>query len=165
MKKLVLLMALVLGGCASAGYTPLYQKVQSGKISVNRVYLTNPAQSQGTRRPAQIVQQELVRHYPEGDAGEYMFDVALTEDYDTLAVRRDATDQRKQLRLYGTVTFYDAQRRPVHSSVITKYSPYNVDDKPFSTETSLTSAREVTARAFADEVVRRVALFLGDGRK
>lgn len=163
MKKILITLSLLLAGCA--GYQPLYQKVQSGKISVNRVYLTNPTQNQGTRRPAQIVQQELARHYPEGDAGEYSFDVALTEDYDTLAVRRDATDQRRQLRLNGTVTFYDAQRRPVHTSTITKYSPYNVDDKPFSTETSLSSAREITARAFADEVVRRVALFLGDGRK
>lgn len=163
MRKALLIFGLFLVGCA--GYQPLYKKMEGGKISVNRVYMTDVAHNQGTRRPAQIVQQELTRHYPEGDAGEYMFDVALTEEYDTLAVRRDATDQRKQFRLAGTVTFYDAQRRPVHTSVITKYSPYNVDDKPFSTETSLMSAREVTARAFADEVVRRVALFLGDGRK
>lgn len=163
MKKALLIFSLFLVGCT--GYQPLYKKVEGGKISVNRVYMTANAQNLGTRRPAQIVEQELARHYPDGDGGQYMFEVALKEEYDTLAVRRDATDQRKQFRLSGTITFYDEQRRPVHTSVITKYSPYNVDDKPFSTETSLMSAREVTARAFADEVVRRVALFLGDGRK
>lgn len=162
-KTLTVVLGLLLAGCA--GYQPLYQKVQSGKISVNRVYMTNVEQNQGTRRPAQIVQQELARHYPEGDGGEYSFDVALSESYDTLAVRKDAIDQRKQMRLAGTITFYDAQRRLVHTSSITKYSPFNVDDKPLSTEASMSSAREVTARAFADEVVRRVALFLGDGRK
>lgn len=163
MRIFLLTIALFLTACA--GYQPLYQKVQGGKLSISRVYITNPTQNQGARRVAQIVEQELLRHYPEGDAGEYSLEVALTEEVDTLAVRQDATDQRRQLRLYGTVNFYNDQHVLIHSSVINRYSPYNIDDKPFSTETSLASAREVTARAFADEVVRRVALFLGDGRR
>ena len=161
-------LALGLTACGtSRGFTPLYQNTgnPATEVGIRQVVVTNPGREVGERRAAQIVGQELNRFYAAGAGTAYTLDIALTESWETLALRRDATDERFELRLLGRVSFYDPHGRLQHTAVATTRAPYNVQTSPYATETARQNARETAARALAQEIQRRVLLFLGDGRR
>jgi hypothetical protein len=154
--KFLVIFSLFLAAC---GYKPLYTAIQEdmSKVTVGEVKMKKVTHKVGERRVSQVVHKKLAQSL-NGD-GSYKVDVAITESVSTLAVRRDATDQRLELNLTGDVRVYDEVGQVVFKTDLTSSVAYNVEDTPFATDAGKERAKTAAAIALSDEILRTITLF------
>ncbi len=153
----------LLGACA--GYTPLYLETarQDAAVEVGEVRMDEAEINVGERRPAQLVYRRMKQAFPGREtAPPHVLDITIREDISTLAVRRDASDQRLQLNLTADVTLSDTEGKQVFQAAITRSAAYNVESSPFGTDSGKDRARNSAADALSDEIIQRIALYFND---
>lgn len=156
MKKTLLLSTVAL--LVACGYKPLYQAGDDNmrSVVVEDVRMLDPDYAAGERRVAQIVWQQLKQSFP-AKQGKHYLEVAIEEEEISLAVRRDATDLRRELQLRARIWLRDADGKEVlYVGEITKV-PYNVEDSPFGTDAGRDYARQAGATELAREIQLDVA--------
>jgi len=151
--------AFSLTGC---GYSPLYKKTaeEIGHVYVGDVSMVSLGVHAGERRVAQLVHKQLRQSFHSSDQNHYVLSANIREDNVTLAVRRDATDQRLQLNLTADVLLRDSEGKEAFKTTLAASAPYNVEDSPFGTDAGREQARTSAARTLGDEVTYRVIRFL-----
>jgi len=162
----ILLAATVsLTGCM--GYSSLYKQTSEdiGNVYVGNVSVVSLGIKAGERRVAQLVHQRLRYSFHAAEESQYVLSAKIREDNVTLAVRRDATDQRLQLNLSAEVMLHDAEGKEVFKTTIGASAPYNVEDSPFGTDAGREQARTSAARTLGDEVTYRVIRFLHSSKQ
>lgn len=154
--RFVVIFALFLTAC---GYQPLYSVVQEdmSKVGVGIVRMGKVTHKAGERRASQVVYKELAQSL-NGD-GSYKVNVDITESVSTLAVRRDATDQRLELNLRGDIKVKDTADNIIFKTDLTSSVAYNVEDEPFATDAGKERAKTAAAIALSDEILRVVILY------
>ncbi len=154
----LLLAGLFLTGC---GYSPLYAPAVAGAglapVQLGPVAMTSVAIEPGQRLIAQEVRQRLAQSYP-GAAGATLA-VELTETTSALALERTATVRRAQIMVAATVQLLGDDGTVLETIPLSANVAYNVENKPFSTESGKSFARQMAARNLADAIARRVALW------
>jgi LPS-assembly lipoprotein len=163
MRLAALLLAVGLG-LAACGYKPIYRALDGqglADVSIRQVAMTTGQRAAGERRVAQLVNQRLMRRFSGGENARYKMDVSIEEVLSTIAVRRDATDQRYALLLNGRVFLYRGDEL-VMDVILTTNAPYNVEDSPYGTESGRDRARQSAANTLADEILLRVTRYLAD---
>lgn len=166
MKKTVFALVAASTLTACMGYTPLYAPIK-GEVSsvyVDEVRMTEVEHNVGERRVAQIVANQLRQMFHGESSSDYAVDVSIKETKSTLAVRRDATDQRLQIDLRATVKL-SKDGDQVFETILNSDAAYNVEDSPFGTDQGREQARESAARELSDSIIRRIALFLSEQDK
>ena len=137
MKKttyIIMAIPFILTGCL--GYQAVYKQPEVYReVAVGTVQMTDAQRLAGERRVAQQVRWRLEEFYQGHiNEAEYTFDVFIKEETTTLAVRRDASDQRLQLTLQAEVKIRGADAKEQTFSVVTSSAAYNVEDTPYGTE-------------------------------
>ncbi len=156
----VLLVIPFLAGCM--GYKPLYEQASAARteqVQLGVVEMTELEEGVGARRAAQQVRQELLRVFPL-QGGDYTLNIAIRERVGTLAVRRDATDQRLELRLRGQVRLENAAGERLLVFSASTEAAYNVGTSPYATDAGKVQARRTASRALSEEVALRVRRYL-----
>lgn len=156
-KKFVVALSLFTVSC---GYSPLYPSIQKDmeKVTVGEVRMKTVAHKVGERRVAQVVNRKLAQSL-DGN-GEYVVNVAIEESVATLAVRRDATDQRLELNLLGDINIIEASSgKTIFEHSLTTSVAYNVEDAPFATDAGKERARTSAAIALSNEIMRSISLY------
>jgi hypothetical protein len=164
MKALLALLALTLAGC---GYRPLYAEIGhlGNQLRLGEVRMDVTERNVGERRPAQLVATSLKRRLPATLGTAYVLNVVIEESQQTLAVRRDATDQRLGLNLLAKISISTPDGAVVYTGEANTTSAYNVEQTPYGTDAGKDRARQSAAANLSDEIVRKVALFLNDERR
>lgn len=161
MKKsiIVSLSAMILSGCF--GYEPLYS--QGGHVvadvRVGDIVMDEIDRGFGERRSAQLVAQRLNRIFVAGEGAPYTLNMSLREEKTTLALERDATEQRLQFDLIADMKLKDAENNVVFQTSMETSAPYNVEDTPFGTDSGRERARSSAVKVIADEAVHRVSFY------
>lgn len=159
------LSAVVLSGCF--GYEPLYS--QGGHVvsdvHVGAVTMKGAEILDGERRSAQLVAQRLHRIFVAGETAPYTLEMSLKEEKTTLALERDATEQRLQLNLIADLQLKDKEGVVVFQTDIETSAPYNVEDTPFGTDSGKERARSSAVKAISDEAVHRVSFYFYNRNK
>lgn len=156
-KKIILFLCLFLTAC---GYQPLYTLIDEdiSKISVGKVKMRKVVHKVGERRAAQTVYKKLSQAF-NGD-GKYKVNVDMLETVSTLAIRRDATDQRSALNLNAYLDIIDTTSgNTIFETTLTSSVAYNVEDTPFATDAGKERAKTSAAIALSDEIIRTVSLY------
>jgi hypothetical protein len=154
--RFLIFFALFLTACS---YQPLYSiiKEDMAQVAVGEVKMKIVTHKVGERRASQVVYKKLAQSL-NGD-GSYRVNVAITESISTLAVRRDATDQRLELNLTGDVTINDDSGKVLFKTDMTSSVAYNVEDTPFATDAGKERAKTAAAIALSGEIIRTVTLY------
>jgi hypothetical protein len=160
MKNKALLLPLSLAAC---GYTPLYapagENLAFHKVEVGTVEAGNVKLLPGERRAAQRVAQKLRIDYPDAAATLDVLDINITEQTATLAVAKTATTARAEIILNAHAKLTSPEGKVMLMADVNASSAYNIEDSPYSTESSKDFARLVAADNLATEISRRVALY------
>jgi outer membrane lipopolysaccharide assembly protein LptE/RlpB len=162
MKKTLSLLffPLILSSC---GYQPLYapagENLAFHRVEVGTVEASNVKLLPGERRAAQRVAQKLRIDYPDAAATLDVLDINITEQTATLAVQKTATTARAEIMLNAHAKLTSPEGKVLLATDINASSAYNVEDSPYSTESSKDFARLVAADNLATEISRRVALY------
>jgi len=161
MRLLVALLVLpLLAGCL--GYQPLYEQGVAGntaQVQLGLVQMQEIEEGVGARRAAQQVAQDLVQVFPY-TGGDYTLQVTIRERVSSLAVRRDATDQRLELSLRAIVRLEDQMGEAVFNFNTTTAAAYNVGTSPYATEAGRVRAKRTASEALSEEIALRVRRFL-----
>lgn len=157
-------LGLVLAACS--GYSPLYKSLEGqglADVHVRNIAMQEVKRAAGERRVAQLVTQKLMRRFSGAEHAPYVLDMAIEEVLSTIAVRRDATDQRFSLQLNGRIYLYRGEEK-VMDVILSTSAAYNVEDSPYGTEAGRERARQSAASTLSDEVLLQVARYLADVR-
>lgn len=149
---------------AACGYTPLYapgagSADAASRVQIGDVVMSHPLNNVGERRVAQTLSQQLKLDFPESSIDMDTVAITINEASDNLAVQRTAIVQRVQITLEAHIILTDPNGHKLLDTTTNTTVPYNVQDTPYSTESSKTFARLTGARNLADEVSRRLYLF------
>jgi hypothetical protein len=153
-----LLPSLILASC---GYSPLYAPVAGGGAAVP-VHLGSVAMAKVEIEPGQrLVAQEVWQRLAQAFAGAegVQLAVEITETTTALALERTATVRRAEIALTGAVQLIGADGKRLLAVNVGSVAAYNVENNPFSTESGKSFARQLAARALAENIVRRVTLW------
>ena len=154
---------LSLAGC---GYRPLYgSSPENTQVSseLAKVRIGLIADRAGHRLRNHL----LDRMNPGGEpsAPSYALSVDLQETRVDLGVRRDETRTRANLILTATFRLRDmANSRILFTATARRVASFNIRDAEFSTISAESAARRRTVEGLADEITRRVAIFLNRKR-
>ncbi|MBI1363800.1 MAG: hypothetical protein GC134_07420 [Proteobacteria bacterium] len=166
MRKALLALCATLLLTACAGYSPLYKSLEGDGLAdvyVRHIAMQQVKRAAGERRVAQLMTQRLMRRFSGGPEAPYALEISVEEVLSTIAVRRDATDQRYNLQLNGRVyLFKDGEK--VLDEILSTSAAYNVEDSPYSTESGRDRARQSASNTLSDEVLLRVSRYLADPR-
>ena len=114
-------------------------------------------------RPGQILRNELLdRLVPFGAAAtpRYVLAVELEESRQNLAIRRDDTATRANLILTANFTLSErATDEVVLQGRSRSFNSYNISTFEFATLSAETDARRRAARALAEDIASRLALY------
>lgn len=154
----VVVAAAGLGGCF--GYTPLYAPVRHdiASVQVAKVTMVESGRNMGERRVAQLVRNHLLQVFY-GEEATYKLSVAITESQNTLAVRRDASDLRREVELSAKVVLSEGTE-DIFKVTLTSNVAYNVENSPFGTDSGREQAREAASQELSNSITRRVSMFL-----
>lgn len=159
MKKLLLVSALVLSAC---GYTAVYEKTASHmqQVYIGNVQVAMNERLPGERRVAQLVNRRLSQVFTgvEGDA--YTLNLHMEETRRTLAVLRDATEDRFEVILTGRIELLNAEGQVIFSKDLVASAPYNVESSPYSTEAGKDRARQSAAESLSRDAIQSISFFL-----
>lgn len=159
MKKLIIASALFLSAC---GYTAVYEKTASQiqNVHVGSVKVAANERLPGERRVAQLVNRRLSQVFTgvEGDA--YTLNIHMEEDRRTLAVLRDATEDRFEVIINAEVELLNAEGDVVFARDLVSSAPYNVETSPYSTEAGKDRARQSAAESLSTDAIQSISFFL-----
>ncbi len=113
----------------------------------------------GERRPAQRIAQKLRLDFPDQAATLDLLDVNIQEQTATLAVEKTATTSRAEIILQANLTLTSPEGKVLLRTDVSASSAYNVEESPYSTETSKNFSRLIAADNIATEISRRIALY------
>lgn len=159
MKKFVLSLCVALAAC---GYSPVYKTSKEG---FSEVYVANVTSylekgSVGERRVAQMTAKRLEQMFYGNVNAPYHLYLQVEERRTTLAVLRDATEDRFSLLLRGELELRDHNGKTLLNRVVDARAPYNVEDSPYSTDVGRDRARQSASIVLADEAAFAVNQFL-----
>ncbi|MCW8916914.1 MAG: LPS assembly lipoprotein LptE [Magnetovibrio sp.] len=157
--------SLTLSGC---GYTPLY--ASNGANSDITPTLKSIEIKHINDRVGQMTRTALKRRFAitaKQSAQPYMLTVTLSESISTLAIEKDASATRANLRLTAT---YALTRKiddaPLTSGSVKGVSSYNIINSDFATEAAKKNARARAVDFVAESIrTRLAAYFNGPGKK
>lgn len=162
MKKIILLSTLVLSAC---GYNSVYQKTSGfmHQVSVGEVVVAQNKKLPGERRIAQLIHRQLSQVFNANSQDTlYTLNIHLEEDRRTLAVLRDATEDRFEVTVEADIELLDDNGKVVFTKNIYSSAPYNVESSPYSTEAGKDRARQSAAETLSTEVLQYINFFLHD---
>ena len=143
---------------AACGYTPIYS--QQSEVAVGPIQVIDVERNVGQRRIAQRVDQHLRRSFP-SKVAKYRIEIDLEESLTTLAVTREATIERQQVNVLANVKLVNTETDEVmFTTQLQRGAAYNNEITPYSTEAGRGFARQAAADAVAEEIVRRVWVWL-----
>lgn len=159
MNKWILSAVLVLSAC---GYSPVYEKTAKTftQVSVGSVQVAQDQKLPGERRVAQLVERRLTQIFTASEASAYTLNVFLDEDRRTLAVLRDATEDRFEVTLRARIHLQNNAGEKVFVKDIVSSAPYNVESSPYGTEAGKDRARQSAAESISAEVIKNVNFYL-----
>ncbi len=157
---LLLPAALPLAGC---NFQPLYGENPSNSNWAATDYLAQVRILPLENRTGQIMHNLLRdRINPKGQPGDpgYYLMVFIQERTEDLAIRRDETATRANLRITSEFRLLNQDRSQVlFRSQAVSFNSYNVLDSELSTATGKQSARETSLREIADSIKVQLAAF------
>lgn len=168
MKKFLPLALTAFTLTACMGYQPLYAPVTaqtaegtqvSRQVSIGSVNMQTVERNVAGRRIAQLLKQKLEQNFPATN-GDITLSVSIEEQTRTLAVRRDAVDQRLELRLISILEFTNASGQIAQRTRASATAAYNVEDSPFGTDAGKDRARRAATDRLAEEITQKVLIFL-----
>ena len=167
MKKVLLasVLSFSLAGCL--GYEPLYDQTQKvmGDVHVAAVKVDEVGYTPTERRSAQMLNQKLSRVFSGQAHASHHIHVTIDEEEETLAVARDASDERVELNLVAQVKLLDSNDNLVYQTRIQSEAPYNLEDSPYATESGKERARLNAVNVLSDEIVHRLSFFFYNMQK
>tara|TARA_R110000868_G_scaffold218576_1_gene468990 strand:+ start:136239 stop:136733 length:495 start_codon:yes stop_codon:yes gene_type:complete len=160
MKKIISLIV-VLSLCA-CGYSPVYKQTKElvESVQVREVRMVDIIRSAGERRVAQLTNKRLSQVFIAGEDSAYKLDITIEETKNTLAVLRDATEDRLEIVLQAELTLYNTAGEKVFERSLSAEAPYNVETSPFGTDSGKDRARKSAAISLAEEVIHQVNYFM-----
>jgi LPS-assembly lipoprotein len=163
-RLLAAILVLLAVGLSACGYKPLY-----GKSGVIRQDMSQVRVGQIPNREGQILRNALLdRINPNGEPGAapYTLNVSYSESLSQLAIRRDETATRANLRVSVTFTLREAS-----SGVIAfkgrsrRTASYNIVQSDYANVVARRTAQRRAAHLVADDVSTRLALYFNRIRK
>ena len=155
---------LLLAGC---GFQPLHGAQATGADGLSELQRISVAPI--PERLGQLLRIELTnRLTPKGAPAspKYVLNVSITENKQELAVRKDATATRANLRFLASYSLTDAQtKQKIQSATVRSTVSYNILDQDFATLSAEADARRRAARDIAVEIRSRVGLFLAQASR
>lgn len=149
--------ALAVSGC---GFQPLYGETSGG--AELKAELASVSVAPLPNRIGQLLRNALEQRLERAGGRhrkEYVLQVALTEQVEDLGLRKDNTATRANLRLIASATLVKGDeavwRTAAHAA-----SSYNILDNQYATVISQKDARERAVQLLADDLVRRLAVFM-----
>lgn len=167
MKNVLLASLISLGVTGCFGYNPLYHSIQStfSDVKVEKVEMDVVEYRSTDRRSAQMLAQRLSQTFTGENTQDYFVSVLLTEEKNTLAVARDASDERLELSIWATVKLKDTQDQVVFQTRVEASAPYNIEDSPYATESGKERARLSAINVLSDEIVHRLSFYFYNQEK
>jgi LPS-assembly lipoprotein len=154
-----LLLLLALGAC---GFRPLYGDADRGGAGTApqlQQILVNPIPD----RLGQVLRNDLVdRLSPSGapDRPRYRLSVAIATTKEGLAITKDESITRFNLRISATYVLYDAQSNTeVTRGISRTIAAYNVVQSQFATLVAEKDAESRAARELSEDIRTRLAVF------
>jgi LPS-assembly lipoprotein len=151
---------LLLLGLAGCGFRPLYGDQERGGTTPQLAQiLVNPIPD----RLGQILRNDLVdRLSPTGapDRPRYRLSVAIATTKEGLAITKDESITRFNLRISATYVLYDAQNNVEMTRGISRtIAAYNVVQSQFATLIAEKDAESRAARELSEDIRTRLAVF------
>lgn len=160
----LLVVAALLSAC---GFRPLYGQRAAGEVSAD---LSQVRIDLISDRSGQILHNYLRdRMNPGGQPADptHRLSVTLTEDFDTLGIRKDETATRANFRAsasYQLIELGDLNETVMDDRTQTITS-YNIVESEFATISARDDARERALRLLADKIAAQVALHFNRERE
>lgn len=152
------LLFLILAATGACGFQPVYggrAPVRAEMAAVTIDFIAD--------RPGQMLRNELLdRLVPFGATAtpRYVLAVELEESRQNLAIRRDDTATRANLILTANFTLSErATDEVVLQGRSRSFNSYNISTFEFATLSAETDARRRAARALAEDIANRLALY------
>ncbi len=163
LKRAILIGALGLGVCAlsACGYSPLYGTTSTspGLASTLQSVEIKPIND----RVGQMTRTALKQRFsPTAHSTHklYALDVKLSENISTLAVEKDASATRGNLKLSASyVLSRKADGLQLNSGSVTGVSSYNIISSDFATESAKNNARKRAIEFVADRIRTQVSTY------
>lgn len=165
MKILILITTLMLSAC---GYSPIYESTAQyvSQVAIEKVVVAQDKKLPGERRVAQLVNRRLSQVFTGGlEGGAYRLNLYLDEDRRTLAILRDATEDRFEVRVTARIELLDIDGKMIYTKDLTSSAPYNVESSPYSTDAGKDRARKSAAESLSAEVIQNINFFLHEQKK
>lgn len=155
------LLAVVLLVLTACGYQPLYPNARQNvsNVHVASVTMRQVENAPGSRRAAQLLAQNLKRHFYGDSYAPYQLTIRLDERTSELSVSRAATTTRSSVSISGDMVI-TKNGEEIYRSGLSVYVPYNVEDSPFGTEAGREQARESAVREIETTVLNRIGIML-----
>ncbi len=153
---------LLLAGC---GFRPLYAEREAGSnvdlLAATKIELI-------ADRVGQELHNDLLnRINPLGRPSDprYRLEVELSESIEKLALRKDESATRANLRLYAAYKLFDVETgKPIFSGNSRSTSSYNILQSTFATRAAEAAARRRAIRLIGDDIHLRLGLFFNRWR-
>ncbi len=165
MKFMLLAWSLLLAGC---GYSTVYQTTADAvqSVAVAEVVVNTGEKLPGERRVAQLVNRRLAQVFTSHpDSAAYTLHIHLDEEQRTLAVLRDATEDRFEVVLTASLSLKDHKGEQVFHKVYTTTAIYNVEPSPLSTDAGRERARQSAAEFTSREAIQYINFFLHEQKR
>lgn len=149
--------ALAVSGC---GFQPLYGETTGGADLKTDLAAVSVAPL--PNRIGQLLRNALEQRLERSGGRqrkEYVLQVSLEERVEDLGLRKDNTATRANLRLIANAALVKGDK-VVWRTLAEGVSSYNILDNQYATVISQKDARERAVQLLADDVVRRLAVFM-----
>lgn len=158
-KKLSLVLIVLLSACS---YSPVYKhtKESVAQVEVGIIKMLSVKRLAGERRVAQLVNKRLSQVFVAGESSKYTLSADIEESETTLAILRDATEDRLELSLEAVLVLKNEEGEEIFNKDLSSTAPYNVETSPYGTEAGKDRARKSAAISLAEEIITQVNYFL-----
>ncbi|MFT7144110.1 MAG: hypothetical protein ACI8QY_000158 [bacterium] len=158
-KTYIFVLALLLTAC---GYSPIYQHTKDAvqQVQVGTIVMTSITRSAGERRIAQLADKRLSQVFIAGDNALYTLSAEIEESTNTLAVLRDATEDRLEVVLNTDIFLKNKAGKEVFLRNLSATAPYNVETSPYGTEAGKDRARKSATIYLTEEIIKQVNYYL-----
>lgn len=153
---------------SACGYSPIYETTSEfvSQVAIEKVEIGQDSKLPGERRVAQLVNRRLSQVFTSSlENSPYRLNLYLNEDRRTLAVLRDATEDRFEVRVSARIELKDSNGKNVYIRELTSSAPYNVESSPYSTDAGKDRARKSAAESLSAEVIQNVNFFIHEQQK